>query len=80
MALKREVVQEYLTGETLHGLACRHDLSCPAPPSANFIVSYTRGCAPATISDPFQDDFDLYLLAGPATPETDTLSKIEVPV
>ena len=27
IAFKRQVVQEYLSGETLHGLACRHDLS-----------------------------------------------------
>ena len=27
MAFKRQVVQEYLAGETLHGLARRHDLS-----------------------------------------------------
>ena len=28
IAFKRQVVQEYLAGETLHGLARRHDLSC----------------------------------------------------
>ena len=27
IAFKRQVVQEYLAGETLHGLARRHDLS-----------------------------------------------------
>ena len=27
IAFKRQVVQEYLSGETLHGLAKRHDLS-----------------------------------------------------
>ena len=27
MAFKRQVAQEYLAGETLHGLARRHDLS-----------------------------------------------------
>ncbi|MCP8939923.1 helix-turn-helix domain-containing protein [Alsobacter sp. SYSU M60028] len=27
IALKRQVVQEYLAGETLHGLAKRHDIS-----------------------------------------------------
>ena len=27
IALKRQVVQEYLAGETLHGLARRHELS-----------------------------------------------------
>ena len=26
-AFKRQVVQEYLSGETMHGLAKRHDLS-----------------------------------------------------
>ena len=28
IALKRQVVQEYLAGETFHGLARRHELSC----------------------------------------------------
>ena len=27
IAFKRQVVQEYLSGETMHGLAKRHDLS-----------------------------------------------------
>ncbi|TXM77683.1 transposase, partial [Methylobacterium sp. WL122] len=27
VAFKRQVAQEYLSGETLHGLAKRHDLS-----------------------------------------------------
>ena len=27
IAFKRQVVEEYLAGETLRGLACRHDLS-----------------------------------------------------